>query len=94
MCASTEKHYYLNIAKTKPSGAAWVNDMLLCVSSGAQPSGDDCLYVYSRTNTHTVTYVRQMGEWETSRTVIRAAWLHLLPGLHLRSIYQLFWLGP
>ncbi len=31
---------------------------------------------------------------ETSRTVIRAAWLRLLPGVHLRSIHQLFWLGP
>src|SRR5205823_5620670 len=30
---------------------------------------------------------------ETSRTIIRATWLHLLPGVHLWSIYQVFFLG-
>ena len=31
---------------------------------------------------------------KTSRTVIRAASLRLLPDVHARSIYQLFSLGP
>src|SRR5579875_440590 len=30
---------------------------------------------------------------QTSRSIIRAAWLHLLPGVHLRSIYQVVSLG-
>src|SRR6266487_4838180 len=37
--------------------------------------------------------LKKNGKAETSRTIIRATWLHLLPGLHLWSIYQVFSLG-
>src|SRR5579884_1295788 len=30
---------------------------------------------------------------ETSRSIISPAWLHLLPGVHLQAIYQVFFLG-
>src|SRR5258706_11925971 len=45
------------------------------------PSPDPCPL-----HTHT-------GGWETSRTIIRAAQLHLLPGSRSRSIYQVVSLG-
>src|SRR5579863_4772220 len=36
---------------------------------------------------------RARSERETSRWIIRAAWLHLLPGVRRRSIYQVVCLG-
>src|SRR6266700_6011923 len=42
----------------------------------------------------TAPMLHQQQAVETSRTVIRAASLRLLPDVHARSIYQLVWLGP
>ncbi len=37
--------------------------------------------------------VKQSNTVKTNRTIIRAAWFNLLPGVRLRSIYQVFSLG-
>jgi hypothetical protein len=36
---------------------------------------------------------KEVRKKQTSRTIIRATWLRLLPGVHLWSIHQLVWLG-
>ena len=45
-------------------------------------------------STHNRVQVSEHSPCETSRTVIRAASLRLLPDVHARSIYQLFSLEP
>src|SRR5712692_7009188 len=84
---SLNKNNYLNFAKTKPSvsqsrvsdGIGW--DGVKMIEQSKQASQARRFRVPGHT----------CGE--TSRTIIRAASLLLLPGVHARSIYQLFSLG-
>src|SRR5690242_18680536 len=43
--------------------------------------------------THHWFHIFQFEMYKTSRWIIRAAWLHVLPRLDLRSIYQVVCLG-
>src|SRR5439155_3039627 len=82
-CASTKEHNYLNFAETRsPKPSRLTHTSLAPLPLQALPpracEGEP---------------LKQNGKHETSRTIIRATWLHLLPGLHLWSIYQVFSLG-
>ena len=85
---SLNKNNYLNFAKTKPSvsqsrvsdGIGWDGVKMIEQRKASQASK-----TLQGASSHTLG--------ETSRTIIRAASLLLLPGVHARSIYQLFSLG-
>ena len=78
---SLNKNNYLNFAKTKPSvSQSRVSDGM---GWGEDQSKSSKTLQGASSHTH----------GETSRTIIRAASLLLLPGVHARSIYQLFSLG-
>ena len=47
----------------------------------------------SKRVTHRLRDYCEEDNEKTSRTIIRPAWLRLLPGVHLQSIYQVFFLG-
>ena len=80
---SLNKNNYLNFAKTKPSSRqSRVSERRRWVKSRGELSKEARRFRVLR---HTLD--------ETSRTIIRAASLLLLPGVHARSIDQLFWLG-
>ena len=87
---SLNKNNYLNFAKTKPSvsqsrvsdGMGWDGVKIREQRRASQQGTQDAARCQL---THTYG--------ETSRTIIRAASLLLLPGVHARSIHQLFWLG-
>src|SRR5438270_12236966 len=82
-CASTKEHNYLNFAETrspKPSRLTHTSLSHHCPCK---------LSLLARVGSTASTNTKP----ETSRTIIRATWLHLLPGLHLWSIYQVFFLG-
>ena len=78
---SLNKNNYLNFAKTKPS---------VSQSRVSDGMGWDGVKIKA---SKTLGGASSHTHGETSRTIIRAASLLLLPGVHARSIYQLFSLG-
>ena len=79
---SLNKNNYLNFAKTKPS-----------VSQSRVSDGMGWVKIKAAQASKTLQGASSHTHGETSRTIIRAASLLLLPGVHARSIYQLFSLG-
>ena len=84
MCVPlTKEHNYLNFAETRSK----------------KPRDTHCLLRFTlRATDHSKTreaFSPGCGKRkkETSRTIIRATWLRLLPGVHRWSIYQVVSLG-
>jgi hypothetical protein len=84
--------YCQDQAENEHAGSAKMFVHLLRLREAYYGAGLPVLSFSSKDRTNHEKDMQCLGK--TSRTVIRAAWLRLLPGVHVRSIDQLFSLGP
>ena len=89
LCVNLIEQDYLNFAETKSEKPSKSNPRSRFASGIPPHSWPDLSHgLAGRTKKD-----GRKGKKATSRTIIRATWLRLLPGLDLWSIYQLVWLG-